>query len=77
MPTCETCKWWNARLSQLSAFKFQSGVGECRKNAPRGPVQSVLTGKQYRHIVNAFPPTVFDDWCGEHQPAAQPPAEER
>jgi hypothetical protein len=47
------------------------GVGECRKNAPRGPVALAWTdGSDVKNaaIISAFPMVPHDDWCGEFQP---------
>ena len=65
--SCSQCRFWEQGVSCLSAFMLKEGVGECRKNAPSGPINTSFIGDQARVVVNAFPPTAKDDWCGEFQ----------
>lgn len=65
---CEHCKFWSHALSSMSTVKYQPGVGECRRHAPRGPVALAwMEGVEIRNqaIMSAFPPMASDDWCGE------------
>ena len=69
---CADCNWWTKNVSALSAFKFQGETGECRRYAPRGPVQATIEiglkrNHKLHHVVNAFSPTASDDWCGEYE----------
>lgn len=70
-PTCVNCRYYRAGGSSISAMKYLDGVGECRRNAPRGPVQLAWShGTEAMHVVTLtpFPPVPHDDWCGEHVP---------
>ena len=67
---CGDCKFFSAKLSAVSALRPEAGVGECRKNAPRGPVALGWAhrsgeGEAHAAIMNAFPFVPADDWCGE------------
>lgn len=73
--TCETCRFFTMKMSKASAFSYSAGVGECRRHAPRGPVE-LERGTNFSQVFNvmimtAFPPVPFDDWCGEHQVKAE------
>lgn len=70
---CKDCRFFTATLSRISALKPAEGVGECRRNAPRGPVVLGwgVAGKPddyHSAIMSAFPFVPDDDWCGEFQP---------
>ena len=67
MGNCGDCKFWASELSKLAAFRFSGNIGECRRHAPQGPFYASISGKSVSHIVNSFPPTAGDDWCGEFQ----------
>lgn len=77
---CRDCKYFSDVLSSISTVKFREGVGECRKNAPRGPfVMAWMEGDDLKAhaIFSAFAPVPHDDWCGEFYdrlsgPAARP-----
>ena len=77
-PTCKQCRFYTARLSSISALRPKDGVGECRRNAPRGPVVlgwSVVGKPEDHHsaIMSAFPFVPEDDWCGEFQAGGPTP----
>lgn len=67
---CEDCRFYRHGVSSMSSVRYQEGFGECRKNAPRGPVQLAWSraGSDDTHIVTLtpFPIVPHDDWCGEH-----------
>jgi hypothetical protein len=73
MTRCKDCRFFAVHLSRVSALKSAAGVGECRRNAPRGPVvigwshggEPVAV---HSAVVNPFPFVPDDDWCGEFQP---------
>lgn len=77
---CESCRWWSNRFSSASQFKPVEGWGECRRYAPRGPVELArqAEGGSVTAVINAFAMTAGDDWCGEHIASAgeQPKAED-
>ena len=55
----------------MSSVKYRDGMGECRKNAPRGPVALAwMDGDDIRNqvIMSPFPIVPRDDWCGEFFP---------
>ena len=67
---CGECKFFSRTLSKISALRPEDGVGECRRNAPRGPValgwaQRGIDGETHAAIMNSFPFVPDDDWCGE------------
>lgn len=69
---CGECKFYSATLSRNSALRPIEGVGECRRNAPRGPVALAWSSgtedvNYNRAIMSAFPFVPDDDWCGEFQ----------
>jgi len=66
---CEGCAFYRAGVSSLSPVSYKSGLGECRRNAPRGPVQLAWSkgdDEVHRVTLSPFPLVPFDDWCGEH-----------
>lgn len=72
-PTCETCRWWPARVETYGVFGLlgphtDGSVSECRKNAPspREPNGGVSAQR-------IFPTTARYDWCGEYQPREHSP----
>jgi hypothetical protein len=70
---CANCRFFSATISQVSALKYVDGIGECRRNAPRGPVALAWAGAdepdhQHRAVMSPFPFMPADDWCGEFQP---------
>lgn len=72
---CDQCRFYSAQVSKVSALKYVEGVGECRRNAPRGPVALAWGGAvepehQHRAVMSPFPFMPADDWCGEFQPAS-------
>jgi hypothetical protein len=72
--SCSTCLHFCAQVSRISGLKYIEGVGECRRNAPRGPFvfgwghqgESELA---HRAVVSPFPFVPDDDWCGEYSPS--------
>ena len=70
---CKNCQYFAATLSRLSALRPQEGVGECRRNAPRGPAVlgwSAPGEPEHNHtaIMSPFHFTSTEDWCGQFQP---------
>ena len=66
--TCETCKFWTNKTSEITDLKLSGPFGECRKYAPRGPISFGFTQEVIVRGYNAFPMLPGDDWCGEHKP---------
>lgn len=67
-PKCSACAYYRHGVSSISAVRYKDGIGECRRNAPRGPVQLAWSrGDEETHIVTMtpFPLVPHDDWCGE------------
>lgn len=60
-PTCSTCRWWN----RLAAEPYIPG--ECRRHAP--VVCPVSDGRRH---VTAFPSSMPNDFCGEHDGRSGP-----
>lgn len=73
MSTCKMCQFYTNKLSSVASFRFRDGVGECRRNAPRGPI-TIGWGKpgqdelENSGVMSPFPFVPDDDWCGEFQP---------
>lgn len=71
--SCAICRFWRSKLSSISAVTYKDGLGECRRYAPRGPVNLAWSqsGTDVTHAVllAPFPITPFDDWCGEFSKA--------
>lgn len=70
---CGDCRFYTTTLSRISALRSKEGVGECRRNAPRGPITLGWGGAgepdtQHSAIMSAFPFVPDDDWCGEYSP---------
>ena len=69
---CERCRHWANAASEDSVVKFGDGVGECRRNAPQGPVVYYQGSRNSRpkdlQVISGFPNTVKDEWCGEAEP---------
>jgi len=73
---CGDCRYFTSKLSTISALKPRDGVGECRRNAPRGPITMGWSGAgkpedHHAAIMSAFPFVPEDDWCGEFSPASK------
>lgn len=67
---CSNCRFFSTSISKVSALKYSDGIGECRRNAPRGPVALAWGGAgepehQHLAIMSPFPFMPDDDWCGE------------
>jgi len=45
--------WWVEKVPKKPITKQYSVIGRCRKNAPI--------------VLEGWPPTYPDDWCGEHK----------
>jgi len=72
-PLCGSCRFFAAQISRISALRPIEGVGECRRNAPRGPLTIGWAGEgnpehEHRAIISSFPLVPDDDWCGEFSP---------
>lgn len=70
---CETCRYYRSGVSAISPVRCSNGMGECRRHAPREPVQLAWSrGSEETHIVtlSPFPLVPADDWCGEHSSKA-------
>lgn len=72
---CENCRYFTMKLSKHSNVRLPEGMGECRRHAPRGPVNLAWTqdagdGNAPLHaaIISAFAPVPVDDWCAEFSP---------
>lgn len=68
---CGTCRHFSREVSRVSSLKYVEGIGECRRNAPRGPMTFGWShpGQDepaHRAIVSPFPFVPDDDWCGEY-----------
>jgi hypothetical protein len=73
MDNCKRCRFW------LNWDTEDTNLGECHRFPPRmkmvqasGPEGSVTA--TVRPDDGGWPLTYPDDWCGEFQPAAAPPA---
>lgn len=70
---CQRCAFWEPRLSRLlgeNADAVAPGIGECRRNAPRGPVALGWAGEGHplhSAVMSPFPLTHCEDWCGQWQ----------
>ena len=69
---CADCRFFCVTVSRVSALKYVDGIGECRRNAPRGPVVFAwgAAGEpedQHRAVMSPFPFMPADDWCGEFE----------
>lgn len=70
--TCKTCRYFRSGVSSISPVRYKDGIGECRRNAPCGPVH--LTWNEARGedskinvaSMTPFPIVPSDDWCGDH-----------
>lgn len=71
---CATCRYFTSKLSKHSSVRYPEGTGECRRNAPRGPVNLGWThgdpkdGAMHIAITSSFPSVPSDDWCGDWAP---------
>lgn len=68
---CDECRFYRDGLSSMSSVRYRNGLGECRRNAPRGPVKLAWgrTDNDDLHVVTLtpFPVVPNDDWCGEFE----------
>ena len=72
---CETCSFWR----YLRETEPHVGIGECRRHAPVPIAEMVSTDFANGNIdatswLARWRQTMFDDWCGEHQPTNFKPA---
>ena len=69
---CENCRFWATTMSKISDVNYADGVGECRRNAPQGPVMYYQGSWACRpkdfQVISGFPNTLKDEWCGEAEP---------
>lgn len=65
---CANCRYFRSGVSQISPVRYKEGLGECRRNAPRGPVHLTWGHEKELHVASMtpFPIVPADDWCGEH-----------
>jgi hypothetical protein len=74
-PSCGTCKFYADKLSRKSSVRYEEGVGECRRHAPRGPVslgwsrieKPEQATETHVGIMTPFPLVPNDDWCGDFE----------
>jgi hypothetical protein len=71
---CSDCRYYAAKQSSVSTLSYVEGLGECRRNAPRGPLVLGWTSPAegtdtiaHRPIVSPFPFVPADDWCGDFE----------
>lgn len=77
---CSDCRFYSVNVSSISTAKYQDGIGECRRHAPRGPLVLGWTTPSaggddivitHRPIVSPYPFVPNDDWCGEFSPSGK------
>ena len=61
---CDACRFFgeHTRLESTST-SAASGIGSCRRHAPRGPVLDLANVVG----IDFFPPVPVSGWCGEFQ----------
>lgn len=70
--TCAACRFWERKSEAVNGHP---GIGICHRNPPAVfPVPQVnqITGQvEGMAGQNFWPPTLGNEWCGEHQPALE------
>lgn len=64
--TCRNCVWWRADGATALEKRVGAEFGECRRSAPR-----LKLSRHTDDTESVWPPTMADDWCGEHRPDMQ------